>query len=59
MVGLKEKKHVITKVFKIHPMGTSNICSEFHGNLSNSCKDISVWTKGLTDLAIPTVMPLT
>lgn len=28
-----------------HPLGTVGICTEFHGNLSSICWDISVWTK--------------
>lgn len=34
----------MTKVGGFHPLGTMNVCGN-HGNPSNSCSDISVWTK--------------
>lgn len=40
LVDLKGSQR--TKV--IYPQWTLNICSKFHGNPSNSCEDISLWT---------------
>lgn len=36
-------------VIKILPLGTMNVCIKFHGNLSSSCTDISVWTNWPAD----------
>lgn len=44
-----------SKVLMILPLGNVDICSEFRGNLSSSCTDISVWGKvvaWLTDITI-------
>lgn len=40
-----KKSPGITKVSEIHPQGSMNVmneCSDFHGNPSNRCQDISV-----------------
>lgn len=39
IVKYKKKKWII-RVTKIYPLGTMNIPSQFHGNLSNSCSHI-------------------
>lgn len=39
------KSEGITWVSRIHPLGTLNFSTIFHGNLSKSCRDISVWSK--------------
>lgn len=36
---------MITKISKSHPLGTVNVCTSFHGNPSNICWEMSVWTK--------------
>lgn len=33
----------VTKIITIHPKQDMNMCPEFHGNLSNTTKDISLW----------------
>lgn len=46
----------ISKLITIHPEGDVNYCLKFHGNPSNNCWDISVWTKLLdqqTDISNP------
>ena len=40
-----KKIQAVAKVIKLHPLWTINVCTKFHGNPSNSCLDISVWTK--------------
>lgn len=44
----------IFKVFQIHRLGL-NVCAKFHGNPSNICTDISVWTKVMDR---PTLAPI-
>ncbi len=43
MVTLKSQGS--TKIIRIHPLETMNICTKFYGSLSNSYWDILVWTK--------------
>ncbi len=35
----------LTKVIRIHPLGTMNVCTKFHCPSANSCWDISVWIR--------------
>ncbi len=37
----------IIKVTATHPEGGMNVCTEFHGNPSNSCWHVSTWTKAV------------
>lgn len=39
----------IRVTFRIHPLGTINVCT-FHGNPSNSCWGIYLWTDQLTNI---------
>ena len=41
----QRKTEWITKVIQIHLLSVVDICTQFHGNPSNSYRDISVWTK--------------
>lgn len=59
MVTLEESKR-FTKVGRIHPLGTMNVCTNFDGNQSTGCWVISVWTKmvdRLTDKLISSYIP--
>lgn len=40
-----KKRQRINKVMRIHPLGTTYICTKCHGNLSNSYLEISLWIK--------------
>lgn len=44
---------------RVHPLGNTNVCTKFHGSPTNSCRDISVWTKVVdrSGFAIPSVEP--
>lgn len=44
-ISIYRRKSCITKVFKIHPLDTMNVCETFLGNLSNGCWAISVWSE--------------
>lgn len=44
-VRFMKKSQGITKVIRIQPLGTMNVCINFYVNPFNSCWDISVWTK--------------
>lgn len=37
MMVLSEKYNAITKVSRIHPLVTMNVCAEFHDHPSDSC----------------------
>lgn len=39
----------IIKVIRLYPLGITNLCTKFHGNRSNGCRDIS--DQKSTDLA--------
>ncbi len=56
----ERKSQGFTKVSRIPPLGTINICTKCHGSPSNGC-DISVWTKVMkqtTDIALYRATPL-
>lgn len=36
-----------------HPEGAVNVFTKFHGNLSDSCWDMSVWTEAVDWLLVP------
>lgn len=38
-------KKSVAKFIRIYPKGAMNICTNFHNNSSNSCREISAWTK--------------
>lgn len=44
MLMLDEK---FSKVIRIHPHGTMNICTKFLGNPSNNCQDMSLEVKNV------------
>lgn len=47
------------KSLKIHPLGTMHVCTKFHSNPSNNCRDISVCIKVVEQLIeIPSVILL-
>ncbi len=43
--SLWHEEKSVDRLSRIHYLGTMNICTRFYRNPSNSCWDISVWTK--------------
>lgn len=48
----KRKCQVITRVSRVNPIDTMNVCAKFHGNLSHNCWDIWVCTNLVKKLRI-------
>ncbi len=45
-IGARGKSLGVTKLIKLHRLGTVKVCTKCHGNPSSCCCwDISVWTK--------------
>lgn len=34
----------LSRLMKVHPLGSISVCTQCHNNTSNSCWDASVWT---------------
>ena len=45
------KRQRVTKVLRMHPVGTVKLCPNSHGNPSNGCPDTSLWATNV-DLTV-------
>lgn len=44
MVELEEMLGDHQSFWRVHPLEAVNVCTIFHGNQSNTCQDIFIWT---------------